>query len=167
MERYPPTFKERVVREYQPRVRGKGFNALVKRFKLCKSLVETWWKNGMLEVRLDAFAEEAGGDRRSALTEREKQRHILNFVSHQNAKRKAVDYTDVTKNVRKKVKRVAKMDEKVLHRIVQRVGKEELNLSWKQTINTLESDESQDYKETVARISKKMPTSSKGKIDFS
>ena len=61
---------------------------------------------------MDAFAEQVGGDRRSVLTEREKERHILDFVSHQNAKRKAVDYTDVTKNVRKKVKRLPKQTRK-------------------------------------------------------
>lgn len=45
-------------------------------------MVEKWNAGGRI---LDAFADEAEGDRRSALTEREKQRHILNFVSHQNA----------------------------------------------------------------------------------
>ena len=115
---------------------------------------------------MDAFAEQVGGDRRSVLTEREKERHILDFVSHQNAKRKAVDYADVTKNVKKKVKRLAKTDDEVLLRIVQRIGKEEMNLSWKKTTNTLESDETTDYTEAVAAYRRKCQRVSKEKLIF-
>ena len=67
---------------------------------------------------MEAFADDSGGDRRSVLTQREKERYILDFVSHQNAKRKAVDYPDVTKNLRKRVKRLQNVEEKVLLRIL-------------------------------------------------
>jgi transposase-like protein len=167
MERYPATFKERVVQEYERGVRGKGFSALSKRFKVDKKLIREWhkkWEEGGRTI--DAFADEAGGDRRSVLTQREKERYILDFVSHQNAKRKAVDYTDVAKNVRKKVKRVKNTDEKVLLRIVQRIGKEEMNLSWKKTTNTLESDETTDYVESVAAFRRKCQRVPKEKLIF-
>ena len=102
MTKYSPAFKEKVVREYEKGVRGKGFAALAKRFKVPKSVIEDWckkWEAGGRTV--DAFEDQAGGDRRSILTEREKERYILDFVSHKNSKRKAVNYSDVTKNLRK------------------------------------------------------------------
>ena len=37
MTKYSPAYKERVVREYQKGVRGRGFAALSKRFKVPKS----------------------------------------------------------------------------------------------------------------------------------
>lgn len=168
MIRYPPALKERVVREYEPGVRGKGFNALAKRFKVhSPSLIKKWWKKWEAGGRtLEAFEDQAGGDRRSVLTQREKERYILDFVSHMNAKSQAVDYTDVTKNVRKKVKRLRNTDEKVLLRIVQRIGKEELNLSWKKTTKTLESDETQNFMESVAAYRRKCQRVAKEKLIF-
>ena len=137
MTKYSPAFKEKVVREYEKGVRGKGFAALAKRFKVPKSVIEDWWEKwGAGSRTVDAFEDQAGGDRRSILEEREKERYILDFVSHKNSKRKAVNYSDVTKNLRKRVKRLKNTDEEVLLRIVQRIGKEEMNLSWKETTNT-------------------------------
>ena len=75
-----------------------------------------------------------GGDRRSKLTERQKERYILDFVSDKNAKGEAVDYKDVHKNVIKHTKK------NVAERNVRKIGKEELDLSWKQTTQTLVSD---------------------------
>ena len=73
MAKYTPAYKERVVREYQKGVRGKGFGALSKRFKISKSLIEDWWKKWVAGGRkIEAFEEEAGGDRRSLLTKQEK-----------------------------------------------------------------------------------------------
>jgi hypothetical protein len=98
-------------------------------------VIKKWWRRWIGAGRsIAAFEEEAGGDRRSLLTEREKQRYILDFVSHQNAKRKAVDYKDVHANVIKKTKK------EVALRTVQEIGKEELDISWKKTTKTLVSD---------------------------
>jgi transposase-like protein len=167
MTKYSPAFKEKVVQEYQRGVRGKGFAALSIRFKVPKSVIEDWWKRWEAGGRtVDAFEDQAGGDRRSILTEREKERYILDFVSHKNSKRKAVNYSDVTKNLRKKVKRLKKTDEEVLLRIVQRIGKEEMNLSWKETTNTLESDETQDYLKAVAAFRNKCQRVAKEKLIF-
>ena len=49
MSKYTATFKERVVREYQPGVRGQGFQALAQRFKVGKvgpsaKLIKIWWE---------------------------------------------------------------------------------------------------------------------------
>ena len=83
---------------------------------------------------MEAFEDEAGGDRKSILTQREKDRYILDFVAHKNANGEAVDYKDVQKNVVKHTKK------DVSERTVSRIGKEELNLSWKKTTRTLVSD---------------------------
>jgi len=167
MTKYSPAFKEKVVREYERGVRGKGFAALAKRFKVPKSVIEDWWEKWEAGGRtVDAFEDQAGGDRRSILAEREKERYILDFVSHKNSKRKAVNYSDVTKNLRKRVKRLKNTDEEVLLRIVQRIGKEEMNLSWKETTNTLESDESQDYLKAVAAFRNKCQRVAKEKLIF-
>jgi transposase-like protein len=135
MAKYPKTFKERVVREYKKGVRGHGFDALSKRFLIQKMVIKKWWRKWNSAGRsIAAFEEEAGGDRRSILTEREKERYILDFVSHQNAIRKAVDYNDVHANVIKKTKKEVSL------RTIQEIGKEELDISWKKTTQTLVSD---------------------------
>ena len=80
MSKYSAAFKERVVREYQPGVRGQGFAALAKRFKvenlvLAPKLVQSWWRKWNAGGRtLEAL--ESGAGRRSILTENEKQKHI-------------------------------------------------------------------------------------------
>ena len=145
MTKYSPAYKQRVVREYKKRVRGKGFRALGKRFLIPHSLIRKWWNKWEASGRtVDAFEDLAGGDRRSLLSEREKKRYIHDFVSHKNALRQAVDYVDVINNLRKRLRRLKNTDEQTLQRIVQRIGKEEMNISWKKTTNTLESDESQE-----------------------
>jgi transposase-like protein len=134
MTKYSKAFKERVVREYQKGVRGKGFATLSTRFKISKSVIEDWWKKWDAGGRTIDALEEAGGDRRSILTEKEKQRYILDFVSSKNAKGEAVDYKDVHKNVVKSTKK------DISYATVARIGKEELNLSWKSTTQSLVSD---------------------------
>ena len=87
MERYPKAFKHRVCGAYQKGKRGKGFGALSKRFDVAKSVIETWHEKWVRGGRTpDAFEDEAGGDRRSILTPKEKERHILDYVSLKNAK---------------------------------------------------------------------------------
>ena len=88
----------------------------------------------------EAFEDNAGGDRRSILTPKEKERHILGYVSSKNSKR-----VNVHKNVVKQTKK------DISERTVQRIGKEEMGLTWKETTQSLESDESRDYKESVAK----------------
>jgi transposase-like protein len=167
MTKYSPAYKQRVVREYKKGVRGKGFKALGKRFLIPHSLIRKWWNKWEAGGRtVEAFEDRAGGDRRSLLSEREKERYIRDFVSHKNALRQAVDYVDVTNNLRKRLRRLKNTDEQTLQRIVQRIGKEEMNISWKKTTNTLESDESQDYKESVAAFRRKCQRVSKEKLIF-
>ena len=135
MTKYSKAFKERVVREYQPGVRGKGFWSLATRFKISSLLIRRWrtqWEEGGRTA--EAFESHAGGDRRSKLTQREKERYILDFVSHKNAKSEAVDYKDVLNNVVKRTKK------NIALRTVRQIGNEELNLSWKKTTSTLVSD---------------------------
>ena len=65
----------------------------------------------------EAFEDDAGGDRRSILTPKEKERHILDYVSLKNSKREPVDYVNVHKNVVKQTKK------DISERTVQRIGK--------------------------------------------
>jgi transposase len=87
MERYPKAFKHRVCGAYQKGKRGKGFGALSKRFGVAKSVIETWHEKWDLGGQTpEAFEDNAGGDRRSILTPKEKERHILDYVSLKNSK---------------------------------------------------------------------------------
>jgi transposase-like protein len=160
MTKYPNAFKERVVREYKKGERGKGFAALSKRFKVPKSVIQDWWKQWVAGGRtIEAFEDRAGGDRRSLLTEREKERYIVDFVSLKNHKGEAVDYTDVHQNVVKKTKKEVSLP------TVQRLGKEECNLTWKCTTQTLESEES-NFPEAVSKYRRKAQEVAKEKMVF-
>jgi hypothetical protein len=131
MSKYPATFKELVLREYQPGVRGHGFAALAKRFKVGKSgdgakLVRLWWKKWNAGGRTLAALEVVTG-RRSILSETEKQKHILKFVMHKNLIGEAVDYPEVHENV------ITKTKKEISLRQVKDIGKNELDITWKQT----------------------------------
>jgi hypothetical protein len=161
MERYPKAFKYRVCGAYQKGKRGKGFGALSKRFGVAKSVIETWHEKWDLGGQTpEAFEDNAGGDRRSILTPKEKERHILDYVSLKNSKREPVDYVNVHKNVVKQTKK------DISERTVQRIGKEEMGLTWKETTQSLESDESRDYKESVAKYRRKCQRVPKEKLIF-
>jgi len=136
MPKYSAAFKEKVVREHQPGVRGKGFAALATRFKLKgANVIRKWWRKWHAGGRtVDALQEEVRGHRRSILTQREKERFILDYVSHKNAEGIAVDYKDVHKNVVKHTKK------KISERAVREIGYEELNLTWKKVTKSLVSD---------------------------
>ena len=54
----------------------------------------------------------------------------------------------------------------ISERSVQRIGKEELGLTWKETSQTLASDESKDYKESVAKYRRKCQRVPKDKLIF-
>jgi len=131
MSKYPATFKERVVREYEPGVRGKGFAALAKKFRVGNSgpapvLIQKWWRKWDQGGRTLEALESVGG-RRSILTENEKQKHILKFVTHKNLIGEAVDYKEVHENV------IAKTKKDISLQRVKHIGKNELDITWKQT----------------------------------
>ena len=151
MERYSKAFKHKVCASQKGK-RGKGFGALSKRFDVSKFLIETWYEKWVAGGRIpEAFEDESGGDRRSILTQQEKERHILDYVSLKNAKGEAVDYVAVHKNVVKHTKKD-----------ISRIGKEEMGLTWKETTQSLESD---DYKEAVATYRRKCQRVER-KVDF-
>src|ERR1700760_4295374 len=66
----------------------------------------------------------------------------------------------------KKVKRFKNANKEGLQRIVRRIGKEELNLSWKKTSQTLESEETYDFTESVAKYRRKCQRIPKEKLIF-
>jgi hypothetical protein len=54
----------------------------------------------------------------------------------------------------------------ISERSVQRIGKEEMGLTWRETTQSLESDESKDYKEAVAAYRRKCQRVAKEKLIF-
>jgi transposase-like protein len=162
MPKYSPAFKERVVREYQPRVRGKGFAALATKFPGPSStLIQKWWRKWTAGGRtVEAFEPEAGRGRRSILTEKEKEKHILKFVIHKNVIGEPVDYKEVHENV------ISKTGKDISLTRVQAIGNDELDLSWKQGTLVTASVETTDFKESVAKYRRKCQHLSKEKLIF-
>jgi hypothetical protein len=131
LQEEPPQLLKNVLLEYQPGVRGKGFGALAKRYKVGKSgpsakLIQLWWRKWNYGGRtLEALEPVAGAGRRSILTETEKQKHILKFVIHKNLIGEAVDYPEVHENVLTKTKKDISLTQ------VKAIGKNELDITWK------------------------------------
>jgi transposase len=135
MQKYPVSYKERVVREYEPGVRGKGFKALGNRYNLAPRLIKLWWKKWEDGGRTrEALEQQHGGGRRSKLTDKEKEKHILEFVNEKNAMAEPVDYLEVHENV------IATTHKEISLRTIQEIGKEELGLTWKKGTIVNESD---------------------------
>lgn len=108
--------KQQILQEYQPGVRGKGFKALAKRFKIKggHSTVQKWYKKW--DGSKESLKKESGGDRRSILTEKEKKKEILGYI-RKKAQKDPVNYREVKENVEFKTGKAIKL------RSVQRLGK--------------------------------------------
>lgn len=101
---YPPHLIHTILQQYQPRVRGKGFKALASKYNIKGGhmLVKYWYsKWDGTELSL---SKQAGGDKRSILTQKEKKSHIYDFIE-KKSKKEAANYTEVQENVEKKPKK--------------------------------------------------------------
>ena len=69
--------KQRILEEYQPGVRGKGFKALAKRYSIESGpkAISKWYQKW--DGTKESLEKESGGDRRSILSDKEKKTHIL------------------------------------------------------------------------------------------
>jgi transposase len=128
---YSPDEKQKILQQYQPRVRGKGFKALARNYKIKggHKVLRKWYKKW--DGTKNSLEKQSGGDRRSILTQKEKQKHIKQFVDKQ-AQFDAVNYSEVKVNIENKT------GKEISLRTVQEKGKE-LGISSKRTKRTLES----------------------------
>jgi transposase len=109
--------KQKILQEYQPGVRGKGFRALAKRYGIESghTTIRKWYKKW--DGSKESLKKESGGDRRSILTEKEKKKDILGYIK-KKARKDAVNYREVKQNVE------FKTGKKIKLRTVQILGKE-------------------------------------------
>jgi len=108
--------KQQILQEYQPGVRGKGFKALAKRHSINggHTIIRKWYKKW--DGTKESLEKESGGDRRSILTEKEKKKEILGYVT-KKARKDAVNYREVLEHVQLKTGKNIKL------RTVQKIGK--------------------------------------------
>ena len=103
-EKYPPHLIQTILQQYDPGVRGHGFLALAKKYNIKggpKSISDWYSKWDGSESSLK---KRSGGDRRSILTQKEKKKHVADFIE-KSSKKEAVIYSEVKKNVEKKTKK--------------------------------------------------------------
>lgn len=79
-----------------------------------------------------SLSKQAGGDKRSILTQKEKKSHIYDFIE-KKSKKEAVNYTEVQENVEKKTKK------KIALRTVQETG-QKLKITSKKRKRVLKSE---------------------------
>ncbi len=128
MVKYPPAFKDEVLREYRPGVRGYSFRALARRFKIHggMSVVQRWysrWKGSP-----QSLVRKKGSGGHPVLTAAQARRCILKPIEAKNKKHQAVHYTELKESVE------AAVGHSVSVRTIQRRGKEELECKAKPTI---------------------------------
>ncbi len=117
--------KQRILEEYQPGVRGKGFKALAKRYSIKSGpkTISKWYQKW--DGTKESLEKESGGDRRSILSDKEKKTHILGFIA-KRAKKDPANYREVKENVE------SKTGKQMAIKSVRRIGKE-LGVSSKKT----------------------------------
>jgi transposase len=117
--------KQQILQEYQPGVRGQGFKALAKRYgiKSGHTTIRKWYQKW--DGTKASLQKESGGDKRSILTEKEKKKEILGYIS-KRARKDAAIYREVKENIE------SKTGKNIALRTVRRLGKE-LKASSKKT----------------------------------
>ena len=103
-EESPPHLIQTILCQYKKGVRGHGFKALATKYgvKGGHKLVSSWYSKW--DGSESSLKKQSGGDRRSILTEKEKKKHVRDFIV-KSSKKEAVTYPDVKKNVESKTKK--------------------------------------------------------------
>jgi transposase len=163
--------KQQILEEYQPGVRGNGFKALAKRHSINggHTTIRKWYKKW--DGTKNSLQKESGGDRRSILTEKEKKKEIVGYIS-KKARKNAVNYPEVKENVERKTGKDIKL------RTVQEIGKN-LQMTPKKTKRKTPSEGKfhaqfslksflglQDYPQLVAKFRRKCQNIKKGRLVF-
>jgi transposase len=132
---YPPSFKHKVLSEYQPNQYGCGFEALAKKYSIQggKSVVCRWYAqwNGTVE----SLEEKKHTGRKHKLSEEDTQQLIEQPVEEALQKKQKINYSDIHQKIQSKP---AHSD--ISLRTVQRIGKRELGLRWKRTTLDVEQN---------------------------
>src|ERR1700722_17440573 len=97
-EQHSPQEIQTILEEYQPGVRGKGLKALAKRHNIKggHNLVKYWLSKW--DGTLNSLEIMSGGDRCSILTEKEKAKHVGQYITRRS-KKNAVNYKEVKEHV--------------------------------------------------------------------
>jgi len=163
--------KQAILEEYQPWVRGKGFYALAKRHNINggPTTIRKWYKKW--DGTKNSLEKESGGDRRSILTENEKKKEIVGYITKKSRK-DAVNYPQVKKNVDLKTGKDIKL------RTVQEIGKN-LQMTSKKTKRKTPSEGTfhchfslksflglPNYPQLVAKFRRKCQNIRKGRLVF-
>lgn len=134
MVKYTPAFKDEVLREYSPGVRGHSFRALARRFKIHggMSVVQRWysrWKGSP-----QSLARKVGSGGHPVLTREQVRRYILRPIEAKNKKHQAVHYSELKESVESSV------GHSVSSRTIRRRGKEEMGCEAKSTVARTERE---------------------------
>jgi hypothetical protein len=98
---YSPLEMHKILKQYKPNVKGSGFKALATRFKVKggAKLIRIWF--GKWDGTENSLKKISGGDHRSILTEKEKKKHISEFID-KASDIEAVTYPQVSKERQKR-----------------------------------------------------------------
>lgn len=99
--RYTPQQIQSILEEYEPRVRGKGIRALAKKHKVQggHNLIKYWLSKW--DGTVESLETVSGGDRRSILTNREKNKYVDRYITRRS-KKDAVQYPEVKVHIENK-----------------------------------------------------------------
>jgi len=128
MVKYTSTFKDEVLREYCPDIRGHSFRCLARRFgiKGGASTLSRWyhrWNGNPLSLR-----RKSGSGRKFLLTPLQVQRYILRPIERKNKKHQAVQYGQLQESLQQQVGHAVSV------RTIRRYGKETAGCHGKTTI---------------------------------
>lgn len=103
-EEYSPHLIQTILRQYKKGIRGHGFKALAKKYEIKGGhrLVSLWYAKW--DGSESSLTKQSGGDRRSILTQKEKKKHVKDFIE-KSSKKEAVNYAEVKKNIELKTKK--------------------------------------------------------------
>ena len=123
--RYTAAFKHAFFLEYKPKIRGSGFKALAKRFKIPggHTKISRWYAKW--NKTQESLETTKGGDTRSILTTKEKKKQIFDFIRKRNKAGQQVDYKKVTAHVRKAT------GKNISYSAIKAIGQQEFNIKWK------------------------------------
>lgn len=125
-EHYDAPFKQRVLEEYKPGVRGCGFEALAARFKVKNAQSISDWHR-VWDGSVESLERKKGSGRKRKLTDKESKAHIKDFVDNANREGKVVTYADVHTEVKEKTGKDVSLS------TVRRIGRKDHGLSFKST----------------------------------
>ena len=127
---YNAWFKQKVLQQYKPGVLGCGAKAVAKRFDLPDHKLVLRW-HAVWDGTKESLERKAGAGRKRKLTHEESTTHIKEFVIKRNKDGIPTSYKEVEEEVE------AKTGKEISLRTVQRLGREEHNITSKMVTRKL------------------------------